>query len=171
MLDRTFCFVAQILWTGAAVAVLALCAVPSAADDDTNAPRRHDGRPDFSGTYDVKTLTPRARPSQFGERLELTEEEAAVIAARWTTNLANDDAPSDPNREAPPKGGTGIYAPELAGAGGKVGGYNAFYIDIGESAFKIDGKYRTSIFIDPPNGRYPARTELGRKVAGAELSS
>ena len=112
----------------------------------------------------IKTLTPRVRPSQFGERLELTEEEAAAIAAHWKTNLASDDAPSDPNREAPAKGGTGIYAPELTGAAGKVGGYNAFYIDIGESAFKIDGKYRASILIDPPNGRYPARTELGKKA-------
>ena len=170
MLDRTLCFPSQILWTGATVAVLALCAVSSAVADDTNVPRRHDGRPDFSGTYDIKTLTPRVRPSHFGERLELTEEEAAAIALHWKTNLGSDDAPSDPTREAPPKGGTGIYAPELVGAGGKVGGYNAFYIDIGESAFKVDGKYRTSILIDPANGRYPARTELGRKALAKRLA-
>jgi hypothetical protein len=153
------------------VAALALCAAPSAAADDADVPRRHDGRPDFSATYDVKTLTPRVRPSHFGERLELTEEEAAAIVTHWTTNLASDDAPSDPNREAPPKGGTGIYAPELTGAGGKVGGYNAFYIDIGESAFKIDGKYRTSILIDPPNGRYPARTERAQKALMARMKT
>lgn len=170
MIDRTLFFPPQILWTGAAVAVLALCSVPSASAEEKNVPRRDDGRPDFSGTYDVKTLTPQVRPARFGERLELTEEEADAIAAHWKTNLDSDSAPRDPNREAPPEGGTSIYAPELAGAAGKVGGYNAFYVDIGESAFKIDGKYRTSILIDPPNGRYPARTELGKKALARRMS-
>ena len=163
MLDRTLRFSSKILWAGAAVAALALCLAPFAAADDT-VPRRHDGRPDFSGTYDVKTLTPRARPAHFGERLEMTEEEAASIVNHWMTNLGSDDAPSDPDREAPAKGGTDIYAPEFTGAAGKVGGYNAFYVDIGESVFKVNGKYRTSILIDPPNGRYPERSELGKKA-------
>ena len=152
----------KILWTG--VVAMVLCAAPSATAEDTTFPRRHDGRPDFSGTYDVKTLTPRVRPAEFGERLELTEEEAAAIVNHWTTNLGSDSLPSDPDRGAPPKGGTAIYAPEFEGGAGKVGGYNAFYVDIGESVFKVDGKYRTSILIDPPNGRYPERTELGKKA-------
>ena len=151
-------------------ACMALCATlflssgaPLAAADDTEIPRRHDGRPDLSGTYDVKTLTPRVRPSHFGERLELTEEEATAHVDRWLTNLASDDAPSDPNRTAPAKGGTAIYAPEFEGGAGKVGGYNAFFVDIGESVFKIDGKYRTSILVDPPNGRYPERSAAGQE--------
>ena len=153
------------LGVSAAVVALVLsgAGLSAAASNDTDIPRRHDGRPDLSGTYDVKTLTPRARPAHFGDRLELTEEEAAAIVSRWKTNLDSDSLPSDPDREAPPKGGTGIYAPEFAGGAGGVGGYNAFYVDIGDSVFQIDGKYRTSILIDPPDGRYPERTELGKK--------
>ena len=55
---------------------------------------------------------------------------------------------------APPQGGDGS-----PGASGNVGGYNAFWIDPGESAFQIDGQWRTSILVDPPNGRYPPRVE------------
>ncbi len=166
MVDRSVKRSPQILRTGSAVVALAICStLPSAAAEDRDIPRRHDGRPDLSGTYDVKTLTPRVRPEHLGDRLELTQEEAAAIEAHWAENLGSDNEPSDPNREAPPKGGTGIYAPEFAGGAGGVGGYNAFFVDIGETAFQIDGKYRTSILIDPPNGRYPERSPLGKRQA------
>ena len=144
----------------AAAALMLFAASPAAAEE---MPRRHDGRPDLSGTYDIATLTPAQRPEQYGERLALTPEEAAAIADHWETNFNKDHAPSDPNREAPPKGGTGIYAPEFTGAAGKVGGYNAFFVDIGTGAFQLDGKYRTSIVTDPPDGRYPPLSDVGQQ--------
>ena len=52
--------------------------------------------------------------------------------------------------------------PEFEGAAGGVGGYNAFYVDIGESNFKIDGKYRTSIITSPDNGKLPPMSDAGR---------
>ncbi|MDE2977509.1 MAG: hypothetical protein OXU63_08305, partial [Acidobacteriota bacterium] len=117
----------------AAAAALMIFAASAAEAEEI--PRRHDGRPDLSGTYDIATLTPAQRPDRFGDRLELTPEEAKALAEHWSTNFDKDHAPSDPNREAPPKGGTGIYAPEFTGAAGKVGGYNAFFVDIGTGAF------------------------------------
>ena len=42
-------------------------------------PRTPEGRPDFSGTYDIATLTPLERPEQFGDKLHLTLEEAQRI--------------------------------------------------------------------------------------------
>ena len=55
---------------------------------------------------------------------------------------------SDPNRSA--------------AEGGNIGAYNDFFFEWGDTAFKIDGKYRTSIIIEPPNGQLPGLTDLGK---------
>lgn len=124
-------------------------------------------RPDFSGTYNVATLTPLQRPDRFDGKATITAKEAEAIAEYWANNLAKDNERSDPDRGAPEKGGTEIYVPEFSGAAGGVGGYNAFYVDIGDSNFMIDGKYRTSIISSPENGKLPAMTDVG-KVRAAE---
>ena len=60
------------------------------------------------------------------------------------------------------KGGDGNNA---FGAGA-VGGYNSFWVDPGSGLSSVDGKFRTSIIYDPPNGRRPAMTPRGmRKIA------
>ena len=143
----------------AAIACLVPLA-PALAEDEI--PRTSSGKPDFNGHFNIATLTPVSRPPQFGENQTLTPAEADAITERWATNLAKDATPSDPNREAPPEGGVEIYVPEFQGASGGVGGYNAFYVDIGDSTFQIDGKYRTSILVDPPNGRFPALSDQGK---------
>ena len=147
-------------------AVLASVLVPLAAlaaDESGRIPRRPDGRPDLSGTYDVATLTPLVRPARFGNQLTMTDEEAKQYADYWLANLARDAQPSDPNRSAPPVGGQDFYIPEYNGAAGGVGGYNAFFVDLGDSMFKIDGRWRTSIVTDPPNGQLPSMTAEGMK--------
>ena len=147
-----------------AAASLLLPAALLAADD---IPRLPNGKPDMSGTYDVATLTPLMRSGRFGDKAELTEKEAKEYAEYWANNLAKDAEKSDPNREAPEVGGTDIYVPEFAGAAGGVGGYNAFYVDIGDNMYKIDGKYRTSIIVDPPNGRFPKTVPAAMERAKA----
>ena len=149
------------------LAVLSLALVPLAStavaqQGGTDIRRTSNDRPDLSGTYDVGTLTPMQRPTELGEKLALTEEEAATFASTATAALdrrnnivaAVNTERSDPNRGAPPVGGDGS-----TGASGNVGGYNTFWIDPGAGAFQIDGQWRTSILIDPPNGRYPPRTQ------------
>ena len=125
-------------------------------------PRTADGRPDLSGTYDIATLTPMTRPANLGERLSLTDAEAQAIAQKAAAVTAATSKASDPNRKAPPEGGDGSE-----GAAGNVGGYNTVWVDIGSGAFKIDGKWRTSIITDPPNGRMPELTPAAKK-RGAE---
>ena len=131
-----------------------------AQNEDTSVPRTPSGRPDLSGTYDAATLTPLARPQEFGDRLTLTEEEAAAIAAGEQSSLGalfgiprERNIESAPPSEAPPVGGDGS-----TGAAGGVGGYNTFWMDRGTSAFQINGEWRTSIITDPSDGRHPPLT-------------
>ena len=128
-----------------ALGVSALC---HAAEQDI--PRTPDGKPDLTGNYDISTLTPLQRPASLGDRLELTPDEAQEIADRNAAWLARTSQVSDPDRDAPAKGGN-------------VGGYNAFFLDRGTGAVKVGGKYRTSLLIDPPDGRFPPLTERGKQ--------
>jgi hypothetical protein len=138
------------------VLAIGIAAAP-AVDIVAETKRTPSGKPDFSGVYDTGTLTPLNRPAEFGEKQFMTPEEAQALKeateARFDFGQGRGKK-SDPNRGAPKKGGDGNNS---SGAGG-VGGYNAFWIDPGSQAFEIDGKFRTSIIYDPPNGRQPAPT-------------
>ncbi len=147
----------------ASLGIILIMLAPMASAAVSDIPRRHDGHPDLSGTYDIATLTPIFRPERLGDRLTLTDEEAKALTAHWANNLEQDRLPSDPDREAPPAGGTQFYLPELEGAAGAVGGYNAFFVDLGDSNIKIDGKWRTSIVTSPANGRLPAFSDAGKQ--------
>ena len=115
--------------------------------------------PDLTGTYDVATLTPLQRPAAFGTNQYFSTEEAEAIRLADARRKAQDSVASDPNRDAPPVGGDGS-----PGAAGNVGGYNAFWIDNGNSTFQVDGKFRTSIITIPENGRKPELTSAGKKA-------
>ena len=118
--------------------------------------------PDLSGTYDLATITPLQRPKGFGDTLYLTTEAADKMATKVAAVKQAGSQDSDPDRNAPPAGGDGSK-----GAAGNVGGYNTFWVDNGDAAFKIDGKYRTSIITEPGNGRIPAMTPDGKRRAAA----
>jgi len=123
-------------------------------------PRSADGHPDFSGTYNIATVTPVQRPRVFGDNLLLSPEAADRMVAEAQARKVAGQQDSDPNRGAPPAGGDGS-----SGAAGNVGGYNSFWIDNGDTAFTIDGKFRTSIITSPKNGRRPELTADGKRRA------
>ncbi len=75
------------------------------------------------------------------------------------------NATSDPNLGAPPQGGDGS-----PGSAGNVGGYNAFWLDRSSGAFKMDGKWRTSIITEPKNGRRPPMTQAAQERADARAN-
>ena len=137
---------------GLAAAVLIVVAAQMAWGE---IPRTADGKPDLSGYYDTATITPLERRS---DEEFFSEERAEFFAARAAKGIADGSANQDPNREAPPVGGDGS-----PGAAGNVGGYDSFWVDPGERNFQIDGKYRSSIVIDPPNGRRPPLTDEARQ--------
>ena len=127
--------------------------------------------PDLSGTYDAATLTPLQRPKEFGENLALTPARANAIVEANKRRIAERDKNRGPITKAPPAGGappvgTGEEFRETSGAG-NVGGYNNFWVDPGEDVFTVDGKFRTSIIVDPKNGRIPQLTETAMKAAMA----
>jgi hypothetical protein len=114
-------------------------------------PRLADGTPDFQGVWTNATATPLERPTEFGNRRALTKEEADAIEARERGRVAADAQPSDPDKKI-----------EAVASLPPVGNYNLFWTDRGMTAALIDGEYRTSIIIDPPNGRIPPLTEEAR---------
>ena len=143
----------------AAILVLLIAAPALAAEGEIK--RAANGKPDLTGTYDAATLTPLQRPEEYGENLYLTPEEAEKIATDAAKARADRHQVSDPDREAPPEGGDGS-----PGAAGNVGGYNSFWLDRGTATFAVDGKFRTSIIIDPPNGRMPETTDAAKARFG-----
>jgi hypothetical protein len=134
-------------------------------------PRTPDGKPDLQGNWTNETQTPLERMTAGGGTL--TDEQAAKIEKRALDVEEYRDKASDPNRPAPPKGGEAgrLAAPGersfieqiSEAAGGAVGGYNGFWLDPGLKVIRIDGVARSSIIIDPPNGRVPGLTDLGKK--------
>jgi hypothetical protein len=141
-------------------------------------PRTPDGKPDLQGTWSNATLTPLERPA--GQDLILTDEQAAAIENRTRVVAEFRDQPSDPNRPAPAKGGEERQLPPgeptfieriSAAAGGRVGGYNGFWLDPGERVAVVDGKPRSSLVIDPPDGRVPALTADARKRMAERLAA
>ena len=136
--------------------------VAGAISQAADIPRTSRGRPDLSGTYDVSTLTPLQRPEKLGDKLMLTDEEAAAIARNEAERLAGRNAASNPNREPPPSGGDGS-----TGGKGNVGGYDAFWKERGTGAIKVDDKWRTSISTYPADGRRPPLIPEAEKRAAA----
>jgi len=174
---RSVAAVVLIVLTGVATAVSPIgaqapAAKPTAAKAKTwVVPRTADGKPDLQGNWTNETQTPLERMGAGGTTL--TDDQAKAIESRAQLVEEIRDKPSDPNRGVPPKGGGtgGFSAPgqqsfiEIISeaAGGAVGGYNGFWLDPGLSVIRIDGVARSSIIIDPPNGRLPALTDAGKK--------
>ena len=138
---KTLAFCCVLLASGATVAL--------AAGDDV--PRTAGGKPDFTGRYDIRTLTPFERRPERGEELVLSAEEVAAVEARQAARVAAGDAASDPDRSPPEKG-----------AFIDTQSYNYAWFDPGHQMFKIDGDYRTSVLTNPSNGRLPPLTDAGK---------
>jgi hypothetical protein len=128
-----------------------LIAAPAAAQDDAQMRRPH-GDPDISGTFTFRTLTPFQRPEQFAELETLDAETAASFEASERTRQNRDLF--DPESGARSAG----YQPRAEGG---VLSYNEFWYERGVDL--TDDK-RTSLVIDPPNGRLPARVQRTRNM-------
>jgi len=122
--------------------------------------RLADGHPDLQGTYDLATLTPVDRP--MGAPAVYTKEQAKKIETAAALQREQGDKSIAGDRTAPPKGGDGSTGPA-----GNVGGYNTGWLDPGNTLTVVNGEIRSSIIVDPPNGRAPAMTAAAIQRAAA----
>ena len=129
----------------AAIAAAAGPAPPASAQD---APRTAWGAPDLQGVWDFRTITPLQRPEQYGDREFLTREEAATL----------EQGAVDRDRRLL------LAEARRTEAGGSVGAYNNFWMDRGTRTIETR---RTSLIVDPPNGRMPEMSAAGQARAAA----
>ena len=106
-------------------------------------PRTPDGQPDIEGTWTNATVTPFQRPAELGTKQFFTSEEAAAFAKQRVEqsnadNIEGPRGPADLARRA----------------------YNNFWMDRGTHVSKT---MRTSLLIDPPDGRIPPFTPEAQK--------
>jgi hypothetical protein len=113
--------------------------------------RTPDGQPDISGTFTFRTLTPLQRPTALEGQAQLGVEEAAAFEASERTRLNRDLF--DPEAGAPTAG----YQPRASGG---VLSYNEFWYERG---VELTSDKRTSLIIDPVDGRLPPFTEKARQ--------
>jgi hypothetical protein len=139
----------HVVTAGAVAAIAALLPIGLGAQSKSTA-KTPWGHPDLQGLWNVATMTPLERPEEAKGRLTLTEAEVRKLEGANAARRENRARPSDGNRQAPPVGGDGS-----TGAAGNVGGYNNFWVDPGDTYNKVDGQYRASIVVDPPDGRIP----------------
>jgi hypothetical protein len=118
-------------------------------------PRTPDGHPDLQGTWTNATITPLERPAELAGKATLTDAEAHALETKSASELADYDGKSE---------GPLLTATGSAG----TGGYNALFIDRGSELARVDGVKRTSLIIDPPDGKVPRSTaEAGRRLAAS----
>ena len=123
--------------TAMSLVVVAVMIIPVVAQDF---PRTASGQPDLQGVWDFRTITPMERPEGLSDKPFLTAEEAAEIEnIRALQDEGRDDeVPAD-----------------------IVGNYNTFWFDRGTSVIDT---MRTSLVVDPPEGRIPALTPAAERA-------
>lgn len=118
------------------------------SDSDWQLPRTVDGHPDLQGVWENNTITPVERPDVFGDKEFLTDEDVAFLKRRLVEIAAEgSDALF----------GEGVLAAAFAG---EVVSYDPTTGNY-DSQWMVDRKIhrRTSQIIDPPDGKFPPRTE------------
>ena len=129
----------------AAAAVVALA--PALAAGQAEVPRTSWGAPDIGGVWDFRSITPMERPDDLADQEFLTEEEAARLEQE--TVARNQELLDRPAQR------TAVTESVDSGENGAPGFYNNFWLDRGTTTV---GTRRTSLIVDPPDGKMPPFT-------------
>jgi hypothetical protein len=123
-------------------------------------PRTPDGRPSLEGVWENNSATPLERPPQLADKPRLTDEELADFERRARALFS-------PQAEA--VFGDGLYQSLLANRQppglGATGSYAQNWLP--DRYFE----HRTSLIVDPPDGRLPPATPQGARLRASGLSS
>jgi len=106
------------------------------------------GEPDLQGIWTDETDTPLQRPAKYAAQEFFTTAQRAELDEARTAVLVNADAD--------------VHAERRGTARDVAGAYNSQFV-----SFKRTGA-RTSLIVDPPNGRLPPLTAQAQKIAAAE---
>jgi hypothetical protein len=136
---------------GAAAALLAAPATVAAQTitKSWTAPRTAEGHPDLQGIWSNASLTPFERPKELAGKEFFTEEEAAAFARRVLDQSNRDRRGASPEEDV-------------------AGAYNELFFDRGT---KIASNLRTSIVVDPADGKTPPLTPEARQAAAARAGA
>ena len=135
----------------ASVAMVAMVGMLAAAQSSVEVPRTVWGDPALGGVWDYRTITPLERPEEYEDRAFLTDEEVAELEqGAEDRERAADEAPA--RRAESAEAGDNLVS--------VVGCCNRFWLDYGTQA---QADRRTSLIIDPPNGRMPSMTPEGEE--------
>jgi hypothetical protein len=116
------------------------------------ATRTASGHPDLQGTWNFSTITPLERPAEFAGKEFLTDAEAAAYEARTVQRNNRDTRESSADADV-------------------ASAYNEFWWDRGVHAARVNGRVRTSLIVDPPDGRIPALTADAQRRAAARADA
>jgi hypothetical protein len=111
------------------------------------APRTPDGQPDLQGIWDYRTATPLERPRELAGREFLTDEEIAAFERRAAER--EDGRPPEDARSAPSV-------------------HPVWWLDYGK---QVVGTKRSSLIIDPSDGRVPPLTADAQRRAADQRRS
>jgi hypothetical protein len=114
-------------------------------------PRAADGHPDLTGIWTNATRTPFERPAAFAGKATISDEEARKWEAKENQRW-EEGSDIDGGRPVTIQGGA----------------YNVLFYDNGNELARIGGQKRTSMVVDPPDGKVPpmvpeARERLARR--------
>jgi len=120
---------------------------PARTKDASKASSPHTpwGDPDLQGTWTYKTITPLERPAEFAGKEFLSKQEAAELERLAVKANTDEDRPADAARDV-------------------AEAYNDFWFDRGDT---VVSSRRSSLIVDPPDGRVPALTAGGKERVAA----
>jgi hypothetical protein len=148
----------SILTSALALSLMAVvpAQTPAAKSKNWTVPRTPDGKPDLQGVWTNATITPMERPKDLAGKATLTDAEATAYEKANNEELLKQDGQSD--------------GPLIAAAGSSgTGGYNVLFVDRGTELARVDGVKRTSLIVDPADGRVPPMTAEARERIGAAM--
>src|SRR5579871_5779061 len=112
-------------------------------------PRTPDGHPDLQGIWSNATRTPLERPAEFTGKPTISDAEAKAWEAKEHEAWQELDGTSEgPLHKTKGSEGTGAY--------------NVLFYDMGSGLARVDGVKRTSMVIDPPDGKIPPTLPAAR---------